>query len=318
RDFTVNAIAVPLSGRLAGELLCAEHAQEDLREGRLRVLHEGSFLDDPTRLLRLARYSARLGFKAEPRTAELASEALATGSLETVLRARIGAELRLALAESDAVAALGAISELGALTAIERRLRLDESLARRALALLPADGRPDLLLVASLLLPLSIDPDEDPEPVMFELLDGLEFTAGDRDRARRGQPRPGHRSPARQPLERGGRGRRGGPAGARATARADGRTRALPRLPGPRHPCGARHPKTCARAGRGAAPRGRRAGDGARGRRRDGAQRRLPSGGAREPGGGDDAPPGLARARRGGARAGDPGGQRAGQRPGQP
>src|ERR1019366_1194978 len=138
RDFTVNAIAVPLSGRLAGELLCAEHAQEDLREGRLRVLHEGSFLDDPTRLLRLARYSARLGFKAEPRTAELASEALATGALATVSPARTGA-----------VAALGAISELGALTAMERRLRLDESLARRALALLPADGRPDLLLMAS-------------------------------------------------------------------------------------------------------------------------------------------------------------------------
>jgi tRNA nucleotidyltransferase (CCA-adding enzyme) len=181
RDFTVNAIAVPLGGRLAGELLCAEHALEDLRDGSLRVLHEASFLDDPTRLLRLARYSGRLGFEAEPRTAELAREALAARALDTVSRARIGAELRLALAESDAVAALGAISELGALAAIERRLRLDESLARRALALLPGDGRPDLLLMASLLLPLSIDPDEDPEPVMFELLDGLEFTAGDRE-----------------------------------------------------------------------------------------------------------------------------------------
>jgi len=185
RDFTVNAIAVPLGGRRAGELLYAEHALEDLREGRLRVLHERSFLDDPTRLLRLARYCARLGFAAERRTGELAREALATRALDTVSRARVGAELRLALCEEERVAALGAISELGALTAIEPRLSLDESLVRRALALLPADGRPELLLMASLLLPLSIDPREDPEPVMFELLDGLEFTATDRERVMR-------------------------------------------------------------------------------------------------------------------------------------
>ncbi len=46
---------------------------------RLRVLHERSFLDDPTRLLRLARYRARLGFEVEPHTAELAAHALAAG-----------------------------------------------------------------------------------------------------------------------------------------------------------------------------------------------------------------------------------------------
>ena len=106
RDFTVNAIAVALGGARRGELTCAEHALEDLDAGRLRVLHERSFIDDPTRLLRLARYRARLGFELEPDTAALASRALGRGALMTVSRARLGAELRLALGEADAPAAL--------------------------------------------------------------------------------------------------------------------------------------------------------------------------------------------------------------------
>ena len=48
-------------------------ARADLRGRRLRVLHDRSFLDDPTRLLRLARYAARLGFAADPDTDALAA-----------------------------------------------------------------------------------------------------------------------------------------------------------------------------------------------------------------------------------------------------
>ncbi|HEX3519726.1 MAG TPA: hypothetical protein VHT29_11915 [Solirubrobacteraceae bacterium] len=185
RDFTVNAIAVELGGPRRGKLDSAAGALADLEARRLRVLHERSFLDDPTRLLRLARYSARLGFAVEEHTAELAAAAVAQGALAAVSRARIGAELRLALGEADALGSLEAIDELGVLGALEPRLRLTPCLVRRALALLPADGRPDLLLMASLLLPLSMDPAEDPEPVMFELLDSLEFTAPDRERVKR-------------------------------------------------------------------------------------------------------------------------------------
>jgi tRNA nucleotidyltransferase (CCA-adding enzyme) len=147
------------------------------------VLHDESFLDDPTRLLRLARYRARLGFEPEEHTAELAAQALATGALETVSGARIGAELRLALGEPDPVATLASLEDLGALSAVHPRLRLEESLARRALAILPADGRADLLLVATLLLSIADGSTADRERVMFGLLDDLEFTASDRDRA---------------------------------------------------------------------------------------------------------------------------------------
>jgi len=185
RDFSINAIAIALGGAQRGELAHADHALEDLVQRRLRVLHEHSFIDDPTRLLRLARYRARLGFELEPGTAELAAEALRSGVLMTVSRARLGAELRLALAEADAPAALATMGQLGVLAALPVGLRFDRELAERALALLPADGRADLLLMASLLLHLTALPAQDPEPLIYGVLDELEFTAADRERTLR-------------------------------------------------------------------------------------------------------------------------------------
>ncbi|MCW3057559.1 MAG: tRNA nucleotidyltransferase, partial [Solirubrobacterales bacterium] len=181
RDFTVNAIAVALGGPRRGQLRAVDHALDDLLAERLRVLHERSFIDDPTRLLRLARYGSRLGFEAEPRTASLAREALAAGALATVSRARVGAELRLALAEPDPVSAFLALDELGVLAALEPRLGFDERLARRGLAMLPDEGREDVLLLAVLLAPLAAGPRRDAQSQIFEFLDSLEFTAADRE-----------------------------------------------------------------------------------------------------------------------------------------
>jgi tRNA nucleotidyltransferase (CCA-adding enzyme) len=183
RDFTVNAIAIALAGERRGSLESASHALEDLLAARLRVLHDESFIEDPTRLLRLARYSARLGFQPEQGTAALASQALAGGALATVSAARIGAELRLGLGEPDPLRALQAMSELGVLAALRPALCLDEQLARRAQAILPADGRADLLLLAQLLLGIAREDGERAQAAMFGLLDELEFPARDRDRA---------------------------------------------------------------------------------------------------------------------------------------
>jgi tRNA nucleotidyltransferase (CCA-adding enzyme) len=182
RDFTVNAIAVALAGDRQGRLRTVPDALADLQARRLRVLHERSFLDDPTRLLRLARYRARLGFEPERRTAELAAKALDAGALGSVSPARIGAELRLALREPDPIASLASLAELGVLGALDPSLRFSEVLARAALAALPPDGRSDLLLLASLLA--SID-GGDREGAMKAFLDRLEFIAADRDRATR-------------------------------------------------------------------------------------------------------------------------------------
>ena len=139
RDFTVNAITIPLAGERRGELIAVEHALEDLAAGRLRVLHGASFTDDPTRLLRMARYRARLGLEYEPRTLELARQALASGALASVSGARIAAELWLFTEESD-VEGFVELGELGVLEALGLPAAFDAPLAREASALMPGDG----------------------------------------------------------------------------------------------------------------------------------------------------------------------------------
>ncbi|HTE61242.1 MAG TPA: hypothetical protein VK631_12895 [Solirubrobacteraceae bacterium] len=131
RDFTVNTLALRLDdGTPAGW----PGAREDLAAGVLRVLHDGSFRDDPTRLLRLARYAARLGFAPAPRTAELAADAIADGALSTVTGERLGAELRL-LAREPQPAALRELERHGLGAALLPAFRLDEGLTARAVAL---------------------------------------------------------------------------------------------------------------------------------------------------------------------------------------
>jgi tRNA nucleotidyltransferase (CCA-adding enzyme) len=175
RDFTVNAIAVALGGAGAGVLTAAPGAIEDLDARRLRVLHDRSFIDDPTRLLRMARYASRLGFSVERRTAELAAEAVGSGALETVSGARIGAELRLLAREPDPVAAFAALRELRLDTAIQTGFGLrDAELAGRALGLLPAGERRDLLILA-------LAAGQVPRGELAPLLERLAFAAGDRD-----------------------------------------------------------------------------------------------------------------------------------------
>lgn len=180
RDFTVNAMALALSGPDLGRLLTAPHALDDLRTRRLRVLHDQSFNDDPTRLLRLARYRARLGFEVESHTLALVEAAHADQALATITGARIGQELRLVVREDDPVAGLAALDELSIDRAIDPCFTIGQpeaggiEITRQALALLPADGRRDLLTLAAALR--RCEPDH-----LSSLLQRLAFTAADRD-----------------------------------------------------------------------------------------------------------------------------------------
>jgi tRNA nucleotidyltransferase (CCA-adding enzyme) len=184
RDFTINAVAVALAGEQAGQLRSVEGALEDLTARRLRVLHDASFSDDPTRILRLVRYAARLGFEIEPHTSDLLAAAIAGGAVQTLSGQRLGAELRLALAESEPLGPLAELERLGVLRAWQPGVSFDEALARAALQVLPKDGSVRLLLAASLLLGLCHELDrEETEPAMRGFLHDLELPAGEGDRA---------------------------------------------------------------------------------------------------------------------------------------
>ena len=136
RDFGANAVAVTLAG---GELLAVAGALEDLAERRLRALHDRSFIDDPTRVMRLARYRHRLGFEVDAATAALADAA----TLDTLSGARVTAELRLALLEADPLAPLADLQ--GKLPIV-----VDRALVERALALTPADADRRLVILGAI------------------------------------------------------------------------------------------------------------------------------------------------------------------------
>jgi tRNA nucleotidyltransferase (CCA-adding enzyme) len=181
RDFTVHAMSLPLEPEARGELVAADHALEDLAAGRLRVLGERSFIDDPTRLLRLARYRARLGFEVDQHTMRLAEAAIAGDVLRTVSGGRIAAELWLAIGESHDAEALTAIGELGALAALGLPPRFDTHLAREAHELMPPDGRHEILLMSVLFHDSGRSEDAAARAAAAKLMDDFEFPASTRE-----------------------------------------------------------------------------------------------------------------------------------------
>ena len=109
RDFSVNAMAVSITGD--AELIDPHGGLDDLRSGVLRVLHDGSLEDDPTRGLRGARYAARLGFKLDPGTERLVRAA----DLSTVSEDRVTGELERTAFEERPSAALVLMDDWGLL-----------------------------------------------------------------------------------------------------------------------------------------------------------------------------------------------------------
>lgn len=120
RDFTVNAMALALTGGRAGQLIDPLGGRADLDRGIIRVLHERSFQDDATRIMRAARYEQRLGFQLGPRTEQWLLRDVRY--LETISPARIHHELARALDEPGPELTLLRLSELGALAAIHPSL----------------------------------------------------------------------------------------------------------------------------------------------------------------------------------------------------
>src|SRR5688572_8804297 len=93
RDFSVNAIAFDV---LSGEMHDPANGLRDIEARQIRVLHDQSFVDDPTRIYRALRLAARLGFILEHQTGDLLRDAVGGGALTTVSRERIWRELFLA------------------------------------------------------------------------------------------------------------------------------------------------------------------------------------------------------------------------------
>ncbi len=130
RDFTLNAMAVRINRDGFGELLDPTAGREDLAAGVLRVIHKRSFEDDPTRVLRCIRFSARFSFTLDPLTEALLRSAVERDLVSTVSGERIMNEIRLILSEDEDWSPLNQLDSLGALASIHSNWRLPENGAR--------------------------------------------------------------------------------------------------------------------------------------------------------------------------------------------
>jgi tRNA nucleotidyltransferase (CCA-adding enzyme) len=163
RDFTINAMAVALTGRRFGELLDFFGGLRDLQEGRIRILHNLSFVEDPTRIFRGVRFEQRYGFRMESQTEILARRAVEMEMVGRLTNARVRDELIDICSEPHPLPlrCFRRLEDLGALRALHPRLEVDAAVEGRFLrlaesweelrGLLGSEGKGWLLSMAALL-----------------------------------------------------------------------------------------------------------------------------------------------------------------------
>ncbi len=127
RDFTINALAVKITAGKKQEIIDPYAGQSDLALGQIRVLHNLSFRDDPTRIFRAIRFSQRFDFKIEPRTRRLLKQAISDGLLEQVHPHRLRNELVLMLKECSPFGSVRQIYDWGGLFSISPNLKISKS-----------------------------------------------------------------------------------------------------------------------------------------------------------------------------------------------
>ena len=122
RDFTVNAMAISLTDQHWGDLIDPSNGFGDIMRKRIRVLHDASFIDDPTRVFRAVRYATRLGFNIDTHTTELITNAI--GNVDLLSGTRVRHEFEHILKEPKVCEMLRKAEDLGLLGAITPALRV--------------------------------------------------------------------------------------------------------------------------------------------------------------------------------------------------
>ncbi len=122
RDFTINSLALCLNSNRFGRLLDYFGGQKDLQDRTIRVLHNLSFVEDPTRAFRAVRFEQRLAFQLESHTEGLLRSAIRAGLMERVGGKRLLGELIHILHEQRPAPAITRLAQLGLLPCIHPAL----------------------------------------------------------------------------------------------------------------------------------------------------------------------------------------------------
>ncbi|MBC8646661.1 MAG: CCA tRNA nucleotidyltransferase, partial [Thermoanaerobaculia bacterium] len=131
RDFTINALALRLTPGFQPQVLDPEGGRADLRDGKIRFLHEGSALDDPTRAFRAARYANRFGFTIAAGTRRAIRKSLESGAFGAVSADRLRREIEKLFAEPDRAGAVSRLTALGLHAALHPALSSSPETLRR-------------------------------------------------------------------------------------------------------------------------------------------------------------------------------------------
>ena len=139
RDFSINAMAISLREDSWGDLLDPHGGADDLERGLVRALHDGSFVDDATRILRAIRYACRRDFRLETRTGELLE--LALPYFNTISPDRVRHEFERIFNEPRAAKIVELAGRLGVLSAVHPALKADP-VSLRAIGATPGSDAP--------------------------------------------------------------------------------------------------------------------------------------------------------------------------------
>jgi len=128
RDFTINSLAIKLNPQHFGQLIDFFGGRRDIKEKTIRILHNLSFIEDPTRAFRAIRFSERFGFKISKHTLNLIKTAVRMNLFEKLSGTRMYDELNLLFTETEPVNAIKRLAELDLLKFIHPGLAITKTL----------------------------------------------------------------------------------------------------------------------------------------------------------------------------------------------
>jgi tRNA nucleotidyltransferase (CCA-adding enzyme) len=128
RDFTINTLAIKLNQRDYGTLVDYFGGQKDLREKVIRVLHNLSFVEDPTRVIRAIRFEQRFGFKIGKLTLALMKNAVKINTFSGLSGRRLFLEMRLLLMEEEPLRTIERMNEFGLLQILSPKIKMTKGL----------------------------------------------------------------------------------------------------------------------------------------------------------------------------------------------
>ncbi|MGM0402637.1 MAG: CBS domain-containing protein [Thermodesulfobacteriota bacterium] len=128
RDFTINTLAICLNADKFGQLIDFFGGRRDLKEGVIRILHNLSFVEDPTRVFRAVRFEQRFGFIIGKLTAGLIENAVKMDFFKRLSGRRVFSEISHLLKEENPISALLRLKEFDLLKVIDPSITLDRKL----------------------------------------------------------------------------------------------------------------------------------------------------------------------------------------------